>query len=240
LTTTLENPSNISLNTVDIALPVFFKGVQLGSAAINTFNLVSGTNVVNTSEFHYMPADANDTTAQSFLSDFLTSTDTLDLTIKGDSGSSPFGSLQPALEGVSLSSSLTGNGVTLITQVNVFITLESLITNLVTINFDVVNPTAAPLVIKFVQSDGKLDGETFAHFDFAFDSFVIPPFSKVNSGPVPNVLLTQGATASLGIIPRGVLDIFAAQTVTIGEDGYEIPWLQVVQPQVPTSYTISA
>jgi len=95
-------------------------------------------------------------------------------------------------------------------------------------------------VIKFVQSDGKLDGETFAHFDFAFDNFVIPPFSKVNSGPVPNVLLTQGATASLGIIPRGVLDIFAAQTVTIGEDGYEIPWLQVVQPQVPTSYTISA
>jgi hypothetical protein len=35
LTTMLQNPSNISLNTVDVALPVMFQGTMLGRAAIN-------------------------------------------------------------------------------------------------------------------------------------------------------------------------------------------------------------
>lgn len=72
----------------------------------------------------YFPANANDTTAevcqntmlslalltfeQSFLTDFLQTGDDLPLTIKGDSGSSPFASLQPALEGVSISTSVKG------------------------------------------------------------------------------------------------------------------------------------
>ncbi|KIJ47323.1 hypothetical protein M422DRAFT_164299, partial [Sphaerobolus stellatus SS14] len=107
LTTTLQNPSNITLNTNGISLPVFFENVQIGRAVIDEFDLVPGMNVVP-SEFHYMPADSNDTTAQSFLSSFLVSADTLPLTIKGDSASSPFGSLVPALEGVSLSTSLKG------------------------------------------------------------------------------------------------------------------------------------
>lgn len=55
-----------------------------------------------------MPSNPNDTTAQEFLTEFLTSTDNIPLTIQGDSGGSPFGSLQPALEGVKLETSLTG------------------------------------------------------------------------------------------------------------------------------------
>lgn len=35
LKTTLQNPSNISLNTVGISLPVLFNGVTIGRAAIN-------------------------------------------------------------------------------------------------------------------------------------------------------------------------------------------------------------
>lgn len=35
LTTQLDNPSNVSLSTNDIALPVIYNGVQLGRAAIN-------------------------------------------------------------------------------------------------------------------------------------------------------------------------------------------------------------
>jgi hypothetical protein len=35
LTTTLHNPSNVSLDTVDISLPVIFDNVQIGQAAIN-------------------------------------------------------------------------------------------------------------------------------------------------------------------------------------------------------------
>lgn len=35
LTTILQNPSNISLSTVDVALPVFYQGVEIGRASIN-------------------------------------------------------------------------------------------------------------------------------------------------------------------------------------------------------------
>ena len=107
LTTTLNNPSNISLQTVDVQLPVSYQGVMLGHAVLNPLDIQPGANVVP-AEFHYAPADANDTTAQSFITDFLQSSKELDLTIKGDANSSPFASLVPALEGVAIATSLKG------------------------------------------------------------------------------------------------------------------------------------
>jgi len=59
-------------------------------------------------EFHYEPADANNTVAESFLTSFVQSGDVLPLTVRGDSASSPFTSLNPALEGVTLQTSVTG------------------------------------------------------------------------------------------------------------------------------------
>lgn len=75
------------------------------------------------------------------------------------------------------------------------------------------NPTDADLVITFVQADGIVDGTVFAHFDQAFDNFTVPAGGKANSGTFGNVLLPQGALNSLGIIPGGILNISAAQTV---------------------------
>ncbi|KAF8891683.1 hypothetical protein BD779DRAFT_1661547 [Infundibulicybe gibba] len=165
LTTTLQNPSNITLDTVDIALPVIFNGVKIGRAAINPFDLIPGENVVAT-EFHYEPDNANDTIAQVF------------------------------------------------------------------------NPLDADLVLEFVQSDAGVNGEVFAQFGQAFDNFVVPPGQTVNSGDFPNVLLTQGAIASLDIIPLGILDVFSASTVRVGQGGYQIPWLKLAQSSVPTTYNL--
>jgi hypothetical protein len=124
LTTILQNPSNLSLQTNDVSLAVFYEDVKIGRAVIDvcsffsksqrgsnsdlqTLNLVPGENTIS-AEFHYEPDSANDTTAQSFLSKFIQTGDTLPLAIKGDPWSSPYPSLVPALEGVSLSSSLNG------------------------------------------------------------------------------------------------------------------------------------
>ncbi|KAI0354382.1 hypothetical protein OH77DRAFT_1404952 [Trametes cingulata] len=213
LTTQLQNPSNISLQSVDVSFPVIYKGVALGRAAIDTLDLVPGENTIAT-EFHYAPADANDTTAQAFLTEFLQTGDEIPLTIKGDSESSPFASLQPALEGVELSTSLKGLNVPpIVTHINAYITLDTLIDNFITIDFDIANPLDTDMQITFTQVDSGLDGETYAHFDQAFDSFVVPAKGSANSGSVPNVLLTKGAIASLGIIPVGKLDVFNAATV---------------------------
>lgn len=105
-------------------------------------------------------------------------------------------------------------------------------------NFDVFNPFEADLVIEFVQSDSGVNGQVFAHFEQPFDNFVIPPGQTVNSGTFGNVLLTQGAIAALDIIPLGILDIGAANTVRIGRGGYRVPWLQLNQKAVPTKYDL--
>ncbi|KAI0631497.1 hypothetical protein C8Q77DRAFT_1218963 [Trametes polyzona] len=213
LTTKLQNPSNISLQSVDVSFPVTYKGVVLGRAAIDNLDLVPGENTIAT-EFHYAPADANDTTAQAFLTEFLQTGEEIPLTIKGDSESSPFGSLQPALEGVELSTSLKGLDVPpFVTHINAFITLDTLVDNLITIDFDIANPLDTDMEITFTQVDSGLDNVTYAHFEQAFDSFVVPAKGTANSGTVKNVLLTKGALASLGIIPVGKLDVFNAATV---------------------------
>jgi hypothetical protein len=74
---------------------------------LQTFNLVPGENTIP-AEFHYEPDNTNDTVAQSFLSEFIQTGDTLPLFISGDESSSPFPSLVQALEGVSLSTRLNG------------------------------------------------------------------------------------------------------------------------------------
>lgn len=203
------------------------------------FDLVPGENVVAT-EFHYEPDNANDTTAQGFLTQFIQTGNNLDLTIDGDGQSSPFASLQPALDGVTLETSITGlNHPNIITSAHVVITLDSLVTNLVSVEFQVKNPLDTDMVIEFVQADSGLDGITYAFFRQSFDGFVIPAGQTVGSGLFPNVLLTQGAVASLDIIPRGILDISAANTVRIGgTGGYQIPWLKLEQKSVPTTYDI--
>lgn len=84
-----------------------------------------------------------------------------------------------------------------------------------------------------------VNGEIYAHFDQPFSSFTIPSGQTVNSGTFGNVLLTQGALASLGIIPLGYLDTFTAVTTTVGDNGYQVPWLQLQQTHVPTTYELA-
>ncbi|KIK68835.1 hypothetical protein GYMLUDRAFT_34828 [Collybiopsis luxurians FD-317 M1] len=236
LTTTLDNPSNVSLETTDIALPVIYEGTMIGRAAISSFDLVPGSNIIP-SEFHYEPENANDTTAQAFISSFLTGSDALPLSIDGDSASTPIDSLKEALSGLKLSTSLQGMGQTLIKDITVTITLDSLVTNLVSINVDIFNPTDATLNIITVQGTGSIDGTVYSQFTANFDNYVIPPGQTVNSGEIDNVLLTQGAIASLGIVGQN-LDVGAANTIQVGEGGYTLPWLQINQSSVPTTYTL--
>lgn len=107
---------------------------------------------------------------------------------------------------------MTGLNHQLITHINVFITVESLITGFVSIDIDIDNPLDTDLTILFLQSDSGVGGTTFAQVDFAFDpAFVIPAHTTVNSGNIPNVNLTQGIIASLGIIGEN-LDVFSAIT----------------------------
>lgn len=125
----------------------------------------------------------------------------------------------------------------------------------------IANPLNVDMHIEFAQADAGVGGETYAHFDQPFTSFVIPAKGTANSGKFGNVVLTKGALLSLPIIPSGHLDVFAAATVTcvfdsltkrmaelipahtgfhrIGDGGYTIPWLPLTQLNVPTKYDLA-
>ncbi|KAK0485666.1 hypothetical protein IW261DRAFT_1451420 [Armillaria novae-zelandiae] len=227
LTTTIQNPSNVTLHTVDIVLPVMYEGVMIGRAAIDPFDLLPGE-VAFPTEFHYEPSDANDTTAQAFLTRFLTTGDDIALMIHGDAQSTPFLSLQEALAGLQLT--------TMLPAFTVIITLDTLVTNLVTVTVSIHNPLDAPMVIEFVQSDASVEGVVYASFGHSFgEDFVIQPGETTVSPEIDGVLLTQGVDASLNIIPLGFLDVATANTVRIGMEGYQIPWLKLAQDNVPTT-----
>ncbi|TFK75314.1 hypothetical protein BDN72DRAFT_734503, partial [Pluteus cervinus] len=77
------------------------------------------------------------------------------------------------------------------------------------------------LVIEFAQADSGVNGTIYAIFSQAFTSFIVPAKETVNSGPIPNVLLTHGALNTLNIIPYGVLDVATAVTARMGPGGYQ-------------------
>ncbi|KAG1836515.1 hypothetical protein DFJ58DRAFT_734939 [Suillus subalutaceus] len=98
----MNNPSNISLDAADIALPAYYQDVIIGRAA---FNLVTGEDTIP-GEFYYEPANLNDIVAevgvvdfiltwllisavQPFPTSFLQTGNSLPLTIQGDSASTP-------------------------------------------------------------------------------------------------------------------------------------------------------
>ncbi|KAF7293362.1 hypothetical protein MKEN_01466600 [Mycena kentingensis (nom. inval.)] len=78
----------------------------------------------------------------------------------------------------------------LVTDTNVFITLDTLTTNLVTINFDAKNVLPFELTIDTINATAGLNGTVYSAFthDFAAHPVVVPGFGGTkNSGNLTNV-----------------------------------------------------
>ncbi|KAF8585455.1 hypothetical protein K439DRAFT_1043754 [Ramaria rubella] len=156
----------------------------------------------------------------------------------------PVADSEDNIDGFGLGDIINLLGLGLVTQINVFITLDSLVTNLVSVNFDVKNPLPFEITIDQVSSQGLVNSIVFAEFtqQFPGSSFIVPPLGSANSGTFGNVLLTQGALNSLSIIPLGVLDLAANVSLRVatidGLLGLPIPLDGLKQQSVPTSYTL--
>ncbi|KAJ7117072.1 hypothetical protein C8R44DRAFT_791933 [Mycena epipterygia] len=135
-----------------------------------------------------------------------------------------------------------GNG--LVTSINVFITLDSLVTNLAIINFEAQNPLLFELTLDSVSTQAGLNGTVYATFQHTFPKpVVVRPLKQANSGDITDVLLTQGAISSLSIIPLGILDLINVdvnvRALTIdGIDGIPLVISGLHQASVPTTYTL--
>ncbi|KAL0952067.1 hypothetical protein HGRIS_008704 [Hohenbuehelia grisea] len=151
----------------------------------------------------------------------------------------------PADAKISVGDIVNALKLNLVTHINATITLESLTTNLISINFDVKNSLPIELTIDRVVSKAGINGTVFATFDHTFTKpVVVPLLGTANSGTINNVLLTQGALASLDIIPLGFLDlistdVFVRAFTIFGMLGIPIPVTGIKQSHVPTAYNLA-
>ncbi|KAG6909359.1 hypothetical protein DXG01_000959 [Tephrocybe rancida] len=103
------------------------------------------------------------------------------------------------------------------------------------------NPLPFELTIDRVVSSAGLNGTVFATFDQTFAKpVVLPPLGSKNSGTFGNVLLTQGADASLAIVPEGKLDlsktnVFVRAGTIGGILGFPLEIDNLKQTAVPTT-----
>lgn len=107
-------------------LAVLYQGVYVGRAIIANTVIQPGVNTIS-SEFHYAP---NDKSQSAILTEFLQrpvfgSSDLIPITVSGDGQSSPYGSLIPALEGVSLNAAFQGAGAQLVNFVHVVVEIAA-------------------------------------------------------------------------------------------------------------------
>ncbi|KAF5340181.1 hypothetical protein D9758_014982 [Tetrapyrgos nigripes] len=135
-------------------------------------------------------------------------------------------------------------GIGLVKSINATITLESLTNNLISIDFIVANPLPIELTLISVKSSAGINNTEFARFDHTFSPpLVVPILGQASSGKIDNVLLTQGATASLDIIPLGVLDLLDTDVNVragsiFGIGGIPLPIDDLKQNNVPVTYNL--
>lgn len=105
-----------------------YSGAVVGRATVTNVLIVPGSNTL-ASEFHYGPQpDTNSGLVTAYLEDSPTitswsgaSTNNIPITVMGDSQSTPYGSLLPALEGVTLQASFPGFGALLVSYIDIFV-----------------------------------------------------------------------------------------------------------------------
>jgi hypothetical protein len=138
LNAALFNPSNITLFTTQVSLPVYYDkyNVYIGRATIPALNLHPGPNTVATLFELMIPG--NSSQVQEVLQLYLQSKDlatsgdanTVDISIKGVPDAnpplSPYPALDDALAGISLSTSFQGIGTRLVSHIRVYIPPSSL------------------------------------------------------------------------------------------------------------------
>ncbi|KAK0234074.1 hypothetical protein IW262DRAFT_1334218 [Armillaria fumosa] len=151
----------------------------------------------------------------------------------------------PTSTDLSIGDIINGLGIGLVSNISVTITLDTLVNNLVDIAFTVKNPLPIELTLERVTSSAGINSTEYASFDHTFsDPLVVPIFGTADSGTIKNVLLTQGATASLAIIPLGFLDLLDTdvnlRAATIfGQLGIPLDVTGLKQKNVTTTYELS-
>ena len=134
---TVFNPSNITIKTTGLSLPLFYKGTYFGRALLNDKTLIPGESNIDAIA-RYQPNTANDTVALEVIQKYLEPVEhqpeeipyNFSVNIHGISNAnpplSPFASLNPGLEKLTVDTSVPGIGTRALELVDGYIDILKL------------------------------------------------------------------------------------------------------------------
>ncbi|PWN24968.1 hypothetical protein BDZ90DRAFT_262821 [Jaminaea rosea] len=275
LKATLENPSQLTVFTDQVSLPIVYRNVYVGRAIIPQLGLIPGTNVITTN-FQYMPDNPGNEVAQNLLRSYLQPVEQTESTpqlkipieILGTGGGSqpltPYDSLVPALRGVQADGTIDGIGSRVVTMIDVFLSLPTLLgaLNLAanpTVSAKLYTQDQLPAAITFNtlnsvirSADEPFNSDPYAVLNNTFDPGFTTPGGTINnpgtaiSPTIENIRLVKGnglvgLLASVPLIGHN-LNVFNQLSVNIGSDGggYNAPSFLYDEINVKTRYFICA
>ncbi|KAE8231424.1 hypothetical protein CF326_g3562 [Tilletia indica] len=270
LDVTLQNPSNLTVHTLDIELPVFYRGLsgnepstQVGRAIIPKLDLAPGSNTVAT-QFRYSPVGNNadnNTVAQELIQAYIQPANdgdsgniTAKLEIRGVPNASPvltpYESLQPAIEGLSLDTSIQGIGSKIVTKVFVVLDILRLFagpdgTAIITSSFEAINDLPTSVQINQLNTDIYAPGgdTVLARFEARFDNLVLPAAESTGNpsgsrtSPKFDVYLQQGLIESATLL-NGALDLRNLIRARVG-GAYDLNGLRYNEKNVEAVYSLA-
>jgi hypothetical protein len=251
----LENPSNITLFTEAVSLPTYFvtNNALIGRATIPQLNLYPGANTVM-SLFEFM-IPGNSSEVQQVLSlylqpaDLVTAGDINNIPLRIQGGPSanpvltPYPVLDPALQGVLLTTNLAGIGTRIVQNIRVYIPasvlIEFLVSTLGTLAKIVGVPVPAsqqyvyvfldavndlPSQISFVQLSSTVrdttnpNGPIYAQFTMDFsNSFILPAATTTNQ---PSTPLTTSPQINNVLLTQGLAGSLSLVGHNLNTDNY--------------------
>lgn len=159
VTTTLDNPSNLTISMGDVAFGLTFNGQTIGTADIAGLKVVPGAANYST-DVHYQPqGDAPTTAGQLLLANFLQGV-TSSTTISGTSDTTNITSLVQALQSIKLDANIPALHQNLITATQITFPTDIVQTGIASATVSLSNPFTASINLLTVTATAMFDNLT--------------------------------------------------------------------------------
>ncbi|WFC96532.1 hypothetical protein MBRA1_003193 [Malassezia brasiliensis] len=262
----LTNPSNITVHTTGISLPVFYQNTYIGRSIMNNKIIVPGENFFDTI-VRFQPDSHNNSVALEMLTRYaqpqpghgaVSIPYQTPVVIRGTANAdpplTPFASLVPGMEKAYVESSVPGIAIRVLNQIDSFFDVLTLFSApgfrpYIYIQLTFRNDFPVPQTFKRIQCDATMAGTTTPVIASFTENHVtncrIPgaTATKVNPGfhkcdKIYNVLVPQGLIASAPSIGKN-LNVNNLVQIMVDDNGYVADGFRYNEEDVLTTYALS-
>ncbi|KAK0542857.1 hypothetical protein OC846_006614, partial [Tilletia horrida] len=181
LTTTLYNPSNLTVGTGDVVFDTVFRGQVIGQVVINDLVLKPGENVIPT-QLKFDPQGAAAVAAGKVVLENYVANLTSTVSVAGSGSSTQIDSLKQALSGIALDAAVPALNKLLIVSTTLTIPADVAQTSIADVSFTLDNPFTATINLYKVNATASYSGIVLGTINAQLsDPITAPGHSQVTS-----------------------------------------------------------